>query len=145
MIKKLWKKYKEVVSYLFFGVATTGINWIAYSLANTVAGLSMNASNVVAWVVAVLFAFVTNKAFVFSSKAWSGRALLEEFAKFISARVVTGIVEIGGLPLLYQLGIKQSIWGVEGFVAKIIVSVVVIILNYVFSKFIVFSDKKSKV
>ena len=145
MIKKMWKKYGQIVSYLFFGVATTGINWIVYSLSNTVAGLSMNVSNIIAWVVAVLFAFVTNKAFVFFSKSWSGQALLEEFVKFIGARVATGIIEIGGLPLLYQLGIKQSIFGVEGFVAKIIISVVVIILNYVFSKFIVFSEKKSKV
>ena len=132
MIKNLWEKYREIISYLFFGCATTAVNWVVYSLANTVANLSMNVSNVLAWIVAVLFAFVTNKVFVFSSKAWEGNVLLDEFVKFIGARVVSGIVEIGGLPLLYQLGIKQSIFGVEGFAAKIIVSVVVIVLNYIF-------------
>ncbi|MBR2403288.1 MAG: GtrA family protein [Lachnospiraceae bacterium] len=144
MLKELWRKYKEVVSYLFFGVATTVVNWIVYSIMNAVLGASMNTSNVVAWVIAVLFAFVTNKLFVFESKKWKGKEALEELVKFVGARVATGIVEIVGLPVLYQLGMNQSIFGVDGMVAKVVVSVVVIVLNYVFSKFIVFTEKKSK-
>jgi len=142
MILKLWKKYEEIICYLIVGVATTVVNWIVYALANAVAGLSMNASNILAWAVAVLFAFVTNKIFVFHSKNRRVLQLFAEFAKFIGSRVVTGIFEIAGLPLLYSLGMNGSIFGVEGFVAKVIVSVVVIILNYVLSKFLVFAKKK---
>ena len=144
MLKELWRKYKEVVSYLFFGVATTVVNWIVYSIMNAVLGASMNTSNVVAWVIAVLFAFVTNKLFVFESKKWKGKEALEELVKFVGARVATGRVEIVGVPVLYQLGMNQSVFGVDGMVAKVVVSVVVIVLNYVFSKFIVFTEKKSK-
>ena len=67
MIGKLIKKYKEVIMYLVFGVLTTLVNWICYALL-TKKGINMNVSNVIAWIVAVLFAFITNKLFVFESK-----------------------------------------------------------------------------
>ena len=138
MSRSLYKKMKEVISYLFFGVVTTVINWAVYSIATAICGLSMNISNVLAWIVAVLAAFVTNKSWVFGSNDWSKKNIFEEFTKFIGARVFTGIIEIAGLPALYALGINQSIFGIEGMVAKVIVSIVVIILNYIFSKLIVF-------
>ena len=62
--------------------------------------------------------------------------------KFVGARLATGAIEILGLPLLYYIGMKQSLFGVEGFMAKIVVSVVVVLLNYVFSKLFIFRIKK---
>lgn len=134
---ELFKKYKEVILYLIFGVATTVVNWISYAACNKM-GIGMNASNVIAWVLAVLFAYITNKIFVFESKSMKLEVLLPEIGKFVGARVVTGVIEIVGLPLLVYLGVRQTVFGVEGFLAKILVSVIVVILNYVFSKIFVF-------
>lgn len=102
----------------------------------------MNISNCIAWLVAVLFAFITNKVFVFESKNMEMRFVCRELIKFVGARLATGAIEILGLPLLYYIGMKQSLFGVEGFVAKIVVSVVVVLLNYVFSKLFIFRIKK---
>lgn len=143
MIKNLWTKYKEIIMYLIFGVATTVVNWAVYALTVKV-GMNMNLGNCLAWLVAVIFAFITNKIFVFESKSMKVQILLQEFVKFIAARIVTGVIEIGGLPLLYGLGVKQSIFGIEGFAAKILVSVIVVILNYVFSKLFIFKNQKDK-
>lgn len=143
MIKKgleLIKKYKEVIAYLVFGVMTTVVNWIVYSLCVKI-GVEINVSNCIAWLIAVLFAFITNKLFVFGSKKTTIEAVMKEFGKFIVARLATGVIEILGLPLLIWLKFDYSLFGVEGLFTKVIISVVVIILNYVFSKLFVF-DKK---
>ena len=140
---KLIRKYKEVIMYLIFGVLTTLVNWICYALL-TKNGMEMNLSNCIAWLVAVLFAFITNKLFVFESKNLELKFVGQELIKFVSARLATGAIEILGLPLLYYLGVKQSLFGVEGFLAKVLVSVVVVILNYVFSKLFIFRTKKEK-
>ena len=136
-IKRLLLKYKEVIMYLIFGVATTLVNWVVYSLLMKTSAVNMTISNAIAWFTAVVFAYITNKLFVFESKSWN----VAEVVKFFGARIATGVVEIGGLPLLYYIGVKQSLFGVEGFVAKILVSVIVVILNYVFSKIFVFNKK----
>ena len=141
-IKDLFIKYKEVIMYLIFGVATTLVNWIVYSLLMKTSVINMMVSNAIAWFAAVIFAYITNKIFVFESKSWNPAEVWKEVVKFFGARIATGVIEIGGLPLLYYIGVKQSIFGVEGFLAKILVSVIVVILNYVFSKIFVFSTKK---
>lgn len=141
-IKDLFIKYKEVIMYLIFGVATTLVNWIVYSLLMKTTVINMTVSNAIAWFAAVVFAYITNKIFVFESKSWNPAEVWKEVVKFFGARIATGVIEIGGLPLLYYIGVKQSIFGVEGFLAKILVSVIVVILNYVFSKIFVFSTKK---
>ena len=141
-MKELWKKYKEMIMYLIFGVATTVVNWVVYGALMQIPNMSMTIANTIAWVAAVLFAFVTNKWFVFESKTLELASLVKEFGMFVGSRVLTGLIEIAGLPILYYLGMNQSIFGVEGFAAKIVVSVVVVILNYVFSKIFVFKDKK---
>ena len=141
MIGKLIKKYKEIIMYLIFGVLTTLVNWFCYAFL-TKSGMEMNISNCIAWLVAVLFAFITNKVFVFESKILKLRVIFNEFIKFVGARILTGAIEIGGLPLLYYLGMNQQLFGIDGFMAKIVVSVVVVLLNYVFSKLFIFRIKK---
>ena len=123
--------------YLIFGGLTTIINWLVYVLLVTV-GQDIEVTNVIAWLVAVLFAYVTNRAFVFQCKATNKKEVFKEFVRFFGSRVATGIVEIVGFPVLYRIGLNQELLGIDGFLAKITVSVAVIILNYVCSKVIVF-------
>ena len=84
---------------------------------------------------AIVFAFITNKLWVFESKSWKRSVWLSELWRFLSARIVTGILEIVAVPLLVGIGLSQTIFGVEGMVAKVLVSVAVVVLNYVFKMY----------
>lgn len=102
-------------------------------------------ANIISWVCGVLFAFVTNKLWVFNSRSWKPGLVFAELGKFVLARLITGVIEWFGHPLLISLGLNQTInvFGkeLEGFWAKIVISVIVVILNYVFSKLMVFKNK----
>lgn len=137
----LLKKYKEIILYLIFGVATTLTNWVVYTIFIEIFGAKMTLSNAVAWFIAVIFAFITNKIYVFGSKAFSFSLLIKELFSFFATRLVSGVIEIFFPEVLFNWGIDESIFGIDGFVAKILTSVVVIILNYIFSKFFVFKKK----
>lgn len=144
-IKDLVKKYWEVISYLFWGGMTTLVSWGSYSIFVYAFGdkeWNVAVANVLSWICAVLFAYVTNKLWVFNSKSWSLKVVLPEAAKFLSARIVTGIFEIVSVPLLVELGLDQTILGIDGMAAKVLVSVVVVLLNYVFSKLFIFKKNK---
>ena len=153
-IKKLFNKYREVIMYLIFGVATTLVNWItAFAIQKVFKlsgeGIEFAITNAIAWIVAVLFAFFTNKKYVFESKTVGVKAYFTEMGKFIGARLATGAIEITLPTLLVKLGLKQpldvTVFGrnivYKGFWAKAITSIIVIILNYVFSKLFVFRKK----
>lgn len=135
------KESTEKASYLFFGGMTTLINWLVYVLHIQVFGLSMTASNVIAWIWAVTFAFAANKRWVFKDHDWKSSVVVPQVGVFLSARLVTGLIDIVGVPLLFFAGLNQSILGVEGFAAKMVISVIVVILNYVLSKKFVFKSK----
>ena len=147
-LRELFEKYREIIAYLFWGVMTTLVSWGTYALFeflfHNVQGelfgvaISIQLANVLSWVCAVLFAFVTNKLWVFNSKSWEARVAFPELGKFLASRLATGVVEWVGVPLLVRLGLDQTLFGREGFVAKILVSIIVIILNYVLSKLVVF-------
>ena len=139
---KLLRKYREIIVYVIFGVATTAVNWIVYVIMQKLFHAEMTLSNGVAWVIAVLFAFVTNKLFVFESKTWQPEVVAREAATFVGARAITGLFETFSPTLLFRIGLDQTVFGIKGFVAKAIVSVVVIVLNYVFSKLLVFRKPK---
>jgi len=135
----LYHKYRELVNYIIFGGITTLVNWVSYSICEGVFGLSLRMSGVISWVVAVvLVAFVTNKLWVFGSKSWKPALVMKEFVTFIGGRILTGIIEIEAVPRLVDWGFDETLFGVEGLPAKILISVVVVILNYIFSKFISF-------
>lgn len=138
----LFLRYREVISYLFFGGLTTLVSLGSYALFVGALGLNVIAGNCLSWLCAVLFAFVTNKIWVFQSRSWKGTAWLREAAAFFGGRIATGLLEMFGLPLLMWLGLDQTILGVEGFAAKLVTTVVVTILNYIISKLIVFREKK---
>ena len=150
------KRSKEIISYLFWGVMTTIVSWVTYSASAlllkgitwqiSIFNLNMPmvvfVSNIISWIFAVSFAFVTNKMWVFQSKSWGKEQWIAECVKFVSARIATGIFEIVAVPLIFAVGINQSIFGVEGLAAKIVISVIVIILNYVLSKVFVFKSER---
>ena len=137
MIKKVLYKYKKLILYILFGGMTTILNWIVYAIGVKLQ-LGITISNILAWSIAVFFAFISNKLFVFESKILKIRVIFNEFIKFVGARILTGVIEIGGLPLLYYLGMNQQLFGIDGFIAKIMISIIVMVLNYVFSQVLVF-------
>ena len=134
-------KHGEAVRYIFFGGLTTVFSWLTYALFVR-CGLEINLSNILSWVCGVCFAFVVNKWFVFESKSLAPLTVIRELGSFFAARVFTGIIAIVLFPILYSLGLNQSIFGTDGFLAKIITSVLEIILNWVFSKYLIFIKKK---
>ena len=131
-IKALLRKYQDILSYLFFGVLTTAVNYVVYLPCYNLLGFSAAVSNVIAWVGAVAFAYVTNKPFVFKSHDWSVKTVLPELGKFVGCRVGSGLLETGLIALTVDL------LGWNGIVMKIIASVFVVILNYIGSKWLVF-------
>lgn len=165
-LKKLFNKYKEIITYVFFGVLSTIVSWGSYiifiKLFNSVDLATKDSrvfiANCLSWLCAVIFAFVTNKLWVFESKSWKPDIFLKELASFFSSRIVTGIVEIIGVPVLSKLGTDDVCFAIlkrtplksvdflfsDGFYSKILISVVVIILNYIFSKLFVFKKEDDK-
>ena len=137
-MKKLFEKYREIIMYLIFGALTTLVSLLSYSLFVSLLSLSITAASALSWVIAVSFAFVTNKQFVFKSRSREKKTVLKELVSFFLARGISGIVEIFLPELLFKVGLSFSLFGVKGLVSKIIVNVIVIILNYIFSKLWVF-------
>lgn len=131
-IKALLQKYWDVITYLVFGVLTTIVNYIIYLPVYNLLGLSAALSNAIAWVAAVAFAFLTNKPFVFKSHDWSWQVVLPELSKFVGCRVASGVTET------VILLITVDILGWNGNIWKIVTSVLVVVLNYFASKFLVF-------
>ena len=146
-----YERHKEIIRYLFWGVATTIVSWGTYSLSTLLlkqlrvrSTVLITVAGTISWICAVLFAFMTNKAYVFDSHSWKKEVVITEMVKFISSRITTGLIEIIGVPLLVVIGLDQTILGIEGMLSKMIVSIVVIILNYIFSKRFVFKDTKEQ-
>lgn len=131
-IMELVKKHWDIVSYLVFGVLTTVVNYAVYLPCYNLLGLSAAVSNVIAWVAAVAFAYLTNKPWVFKSHDWSAKVVIPELAKFVACRVGSGVLETGIIFVFVDL------MGLDGNVFKLITSVLVVILNYIGSKLLVF-------
>ncbi len=149
-IKNLIIKYRELIVYVFFGVSTTLVNLVTFYLSNLILGEERYLfSNIIAWIISVIFAYLTNKMWVFESKSWERQVLLKEVPSFFSARVFSFLVEELGLYLLVDVlhfdsfDIEVLSYNINGeMIAKIILAVIVVILNYVFSKLLVFKKKK---
>ena len=149
-IKEVLKKYKEPILYVLFGGFTTVVNFVVFYLMNRVAGEKLYLiNNIVAWLAAVIFAYITNKLWVFESKSLAARTVFTELAEFFSARIFSLGVEEGGLWLFVdKLGFDSFSFSVFGFevtgklIAKLVLAVIVVILNYFFSKFIIFRKSK---
>lgn len=138
MVKKmitLVKDHWEVFSYLIFGVLTTAVNYLVYLPVYNLLGLSAALSNAIAWVVAVAFAYLTNKPFVFKSYDWSAKTVIPELTKFVGCRVASGAAET----LILLLCVDILHW--NGNLWKLVTSVLVVVMNYIASKLVVFRKK----
>ena len=137
------KKMREIALYLLFGALTTLVDFLIYSLMRRVLGIdamepdgaayrwACNAANLTAWVGAVIFAFFTNKKYVFDSKKRSSDGAWKEFWLFVSARVLSY--------LIFQLGLYTALlYVMRDFPAKIVTNVLVVLFNYVASKWVIF-------
>ncbi len=134
---EIYNKYKEIILYIFFGGTTTIVNWCVYVSVINIWDSTLVA-NTVAWSCAVIFAFFVNKLLVFRSTSMDMRVIVKESIFFFLTRFVSGMMEIFGPELLINIGLRKSIFGIKGAVAKVIVSVLVIVSNYVLSKILVF-------
>jgi len=131
-MKQLLIKYKGIVSYLFFGVLTTAVNVAVYYIFYNILSVPNIVSTIIAWVAAVAFAFITNKLFVFDSKSWQPSVALRELWTFTACRIGTGVIEVG------MMWLFVDVLTFNGTVMKLLTNFIVIVLNYIFSKLIIF-------
>lgn len=132
----IYKKNKEIINYLIFGVLTTVVSFVVYFIFAKVFKIDEVISNVISWFFSVLFAFITNKLYVFESKETGKKILLKEIISFYLARLFTGVVcDLG----VFALMVKT--FKINDVLSKLVTQVIVIVLNYVLSKLIVFRKK----
>lgn len=140
---------RETVLYLVFGVLTTIVNFGSYALSDYILGEQFYLlSNIFSFIAATLFAFLTNKQFVFESRVWECRVVLKELGSFFSARIMTFLVveELGLLIAVQVFGVdRYQIFFLKGaFAAKIVLAFAAVLVNYILSKFLIFKKTEEK-
>ena len=136
MKKLILKMYEnDVIRYIFWGGCTTLVNLVSFYLMR-IAGLPLMAANIISIMLAILFAYVVNSRFVFHDSCETLKDHIQPFVKFISARLVTMVIEVGGVWLL------AVVMGFHDMVAKFCTQFLVLVLNYIFSKFLIFTTGK---
>lgn len=128
-MKNIIQKNKEIIMYLVFGVLTTVVNIVVYYIFSNFLHMNYLFSNAMAWFLSVLFAYVTNRKYVFDSK---NNQIIKEAISFFGSRLATGIMDMALMWFLVNFNIVNDV------VAKVVVNVIVVILNYILSKLVVF-------
>lgn len=144
MIQRLWAKYKSIIAYLFWGVATTIVNLASYQWMSTGLHWNFEVATVIAWFLSVLVAYFTNKVWVFGSHYTTVKAFFVELVQFFFYRGLTLLMDMAIMFIGVQLmGIRSPL---GQFVVKVIDNVVVVLANYFFSKWLIFkaNDKMVK-
>ena len=134
---KMYKKYNEIINYVIFGVLTTLVSLVTYYLCSKVFHIYYLVSSVISFIISVLFAYVTNKIYVFKSDA-KGSKVLKELFSFVSSRILSFIIENVILVILV------SVIKLDDMISKTIVQIIVIILNYILSKLVFLRSKNEK-
>ena len=134
-MKELFNKYRSLILYAVFGAGTTLVNILSYAAATRLLAMDELLANALAWFLSVLFAYVTNRTWVFESKASGLAALIKEAGSFFAARIATGLMDQGIMLLCVK------VMNLPDVPVKIASNVIVIILNYVLSKWLVFRKK----
>ena len=143
-IKHIYLKNKEVINYLIFGVLTTIVNLIVkyillFTILNAENAVELQLAVVISWIIACLFAYITNRKYVFKSKS---KNILKEIIKFFGARIATlGLEMLIMFVFVTALGLNSDIWVI---VWTLVAQVVVVVANYIFSKLIVFKNKEKE-
>ena len=138
IMEKKNKVMREGIAYLIFGVLTTVIDYVISNALFYWTNVPTIPAQTIAWVAAVLFAFVTNKWWVFESRTLVPVEVWTEFVSFVACRIATFIFNLAALFIMVDL------IGMEFFICKLLISVVVVILNYIFSKILIFAKKDKK-
>lgn len=137
-ISELYKKYKQIILYIFFGVCTTVVNVASYEILYMSTNISNLTSTIIAWLVAVLFAFITNKKYVFNSKSDNLKDKFHKFVSFFVCRGMTGILDVIIMAVAVDyLKLHSLLW-------KLISNIIVTIINYVTSKLFIFKNLADK-
>ncbi len=129
LVKDVYYQYKEIINYLIFGVLTTVVNFVTYFICSDLMHIQYLISNLIAWFLSVLFAYVTNRRYVFESKSVS---VVSEMIKFFGSRMTTGVLD------MFFMWLLISIFCLHEMFSKIFVNVLVVIANYILSKLVVF-------
>lgn len=139
-MKKLFEKcyHNSVIRYVFFGGLTTLVNLGTYYFLRGLFEIGVTAANIISVGAAILFAFFTNSKFVFDSQADSFQEHFREFVKFVSARLSTMIIEVGGVWFM------ADVLRINDYAGKFVIQFIVLALNYIFSKFLIFTKKKQE-
>ena len=130
-----YRKHQEGMRYLVFGAFTTLVNIVVYSIFYYVFHIENSISNVIAWVLGATFAYITNRKYVFDSKVNTKIELLKEAIYFYGCRLLTLVIDQGIMVLTVDK------WGWNAFLMKVLANIIVIILNFVFSKILIFKKK----
>lgn len=137
---KLFKEYESVISYLFWGVVTTIVNLAVFQFLSSGVHWDYQVANVIAWFLSVLVAYFTNKVWVFNSHYSTVKAFVKEFLSFYFYRGLTLIMDV----IMMYIGVSLLKFDspMQQFIVKVIDNVVVVIANYVFSKWLIFHDNR---
>lgn len=135
LIRELLIKYKELIRYGICGLITTAINVAAFHVCYEICDIPLFVSNTIAWILAFIFAFISNKLWVFESKAWIGKKAVTEMVGFLIARLATLILDS------FLMWLMVDIIILNGTLSKITSNIITIIINYLASKFLIFKRK----
>lgn len=135
---KLLKNFRDLFPYLFFGVCTTLVNIAVYALCARLLGMPTVPSTIIAWIASVLFAYITNRKWVFHSSASGFSAITKEIVSFFACRLATGVID------WLCMFVFVDLLHFNDLVIKIAANILVIVLNYVASKLMIFKKKKTE-
>ena len=137
----IYKKYQEIINYLIVGVLTTLVSIFTYFILSLILDINNNIlfifANIISWICAVVFAYITNKKFVFNSTTSNRKEEIKLFSMFVSSRITTLLIEL----IFMFLTVKVLL--LNDKISKVIAQIIVIILNYIISKIFVFKKKKN--
>lgn len=131
----MYKKYEEGINYLIFGFLAFVLNYVLYYVFESLLHMNYLIATGLSWLLTVVFAYWTNRTFVFKSKNTGATNLVKEFIAFIGARIATGVLEVGLMYLMVDIA------GINSYIAKLIAQTVVIVTNYFLSKLWIFKEK----
>lgn len=138
-LKEIYYEYKEIINYLVFGVLATVVNFVSYFIFARIIKIDEVVSNSLSWFCSVLFAYFTNKIFVFESKTKNKKEVVKEMTSFFLCRIASGILcDVGTFALMVD------IFHINDIFAKLVTQVMVVVVNYIFSKVIIFRKDKEK-
>ena len=137
MLFKLYKKYEEIINYIIVGVLTTVVSWLAYAVCKLFMDVDnafqMQLAVIIRWIAGVVFAYFTNRKYVFKSKNTN---MIKEAFDFTTSRLVTLFLD------MFVMWVLPTVFGMDDWISTFISAVLVTVTNYIFSKFLVFNKKK---